>query len=375
MMKNNVDWTALRNDTAELIADASTTADTLPAICLAIRGLRDGNAWVLVPGLETPNFFTGYSTLYPNNQVVIEVGPDSPAGKAGLQVGDRIEQVNGQAPVPYEDVDAYPPCNEKEIDTSTQEHLTINRGGQSMQIVLEKTKQVEGMNPYNPPQGQRLGSDSSGIGYIELTFESGTHLEYAGDVQKLMRNMDKPPVCGWIIDLRLNQGGDIWSYIAGVGPILGEGELGGFEYTDGRREAWTYRNGEVLWNNEYRYESEVDGSIYKPKQFTPVALLTSPATRAAAELMLVAFEGRSDVRSFGEPTRGLPTLVTHTDLSDGSVLFVSGANSFDRSGTIYSGPIQPDVFVETDWSKFGTEQDLVIQAAMDWLHSQSSCNR
>jgi C-terminal processing protease CtpA/Prc len=91
--------------------------------------------------------------------------------------------------------------------------------------------------------------------------------------------------------------------------------------------------------------------------------------------MLVAFEGRSDVRSFGEPTRGLPTLVTHTDLSDGSVLFVSGANSFDRSGTIYSGPIQPDVFVETDWSKFGTEQDPVIRAAMDWLHSQSACTQ
>lgn len=373
MMKDNVDWVALRNDTADIIANARTTADTLPAICLAIRGLRDGNAWVLVPGLETPNFFTGYSTLYPDDQVIIEIGPDSPAGKAGLQVGDRIEQVNGHAPVPYEDMDAYPPCNEKVIDPSTQEHLMINRHGQSIRIVLDKTTQTEGMNPYNPPQGQRLGSGASGIGYIELTIESGVHLEYAGDVQKLMRNMDKPPVCGWMIDLRLNQGGDIWSYIAAVGPILGEGELGGFEYLDGRREPWAYRNGEVFWNNEYRYESEVDGSIYKPKRVTPVALLTSPATRAAAELMLVAFEGRPDVRSFGEPTRGLPTLVTHTDLSDGSVLFVSGANSFDRNGTVYNGPIAPDVLVETDWSKFGTEQDPVIQAALDWLHSQSSC--
>ena len=28
----------------------------LQAICLAVRRLKDGNAWVLVPGLETPNF-------------------------------------------------------------------------------------------------------------------------------------------------------------------------------------------------------------------------------------------------------------------------------------------------------------------------------
>jgi C-terminal processing protease CtpA/Prc len=101
--------------------------------------------------------------------------------------------------------------------------------------------------------------------------------------------------------------------------------------------------------------------------------LVSPATQAAGELLWVAFQGRPDVRSFGEPTRGLPTLITHTDLSDGSKLLVSGANSFDRNGTVYNGPITPDVLVGTDWSRFGTEQDPVIRAAMDWLHSQSAC--
>lgn len=373
MLKDNVDWTALRGDASELIANAKTTADTLPAICLAMRGLRDGNAWVLVPGLETPNFFTGYYNLYPDNQVVIRIDPDSPAAKAGLQVGDLIEQVNGHAPIPYDVTDGFPPCNAKEIDTSTEEKLVINRNGQSIQLVVERVTLTAGVETYLPPTGQRFGAEADGVGYIELTTQSGTQIEYATDVQKLMRNMDKQPVCGWMIDLRRNPGGNIWSYIAAVGPILGEGDLGGFEYLNGQREAWIYRNGEVLWNNEYRYESEVDGSVYEPKQVTPVALLVSPGTQAAAELMLVAFQGRSDIRSFGEPTRGLPTLVTHTTLSDSSVLFVSGANSFDRNGTIYNGPITPDTIVETDWSKFGTEQDPVIQSALDWLQSQSTC--
>lgn len=83
-----------------------------------------------------------------------------------------------------------------------------------------------------------------------------------------------------------------------------------------------------------------------------MALLVSPATQAAGELLLIAFQGRADVRSFGEPTRGLPTLITHTDLSDGSALFVSGAFSFDRNGTIYNGPIAPEMPVATNWSKF-----------------------
>lgn len=374
MRKDNVDWAALRQRNADIIANAETTADTRPVICKALRELQDGNAFLLVPGLQTPNFYTGYYALYPENKVIIRIDPDSPAEKAGLQVGDRIEQVNGHSPIPYDVTDGFPPCNEKEIDTSTQEHLVIDRNGQSMQMAVESVTLTAGVDPYLPPTGERFGADADGIGYIELTTESGAHLEYATDVQKLMRSLDKRPACGWIVDLRRIMGGDIWSYIAGVGPILGEGDLGGFEYRDGRREAWAYRKGEVFWNNEYRFESEVDGPIYKLQQATPVALLVSPSTQAAGELMLVAFQGRSDIRSFGEPTRGLPTLVTHTVLSDGSVLHVSGANSFDRNDTVYSGSIAPDVFVETDWSKFGTEQDPVILAAMDWLRSQSTCN-
>lgn len=373
MMKENVDWTVLRADTAGIIANAQTTADTYPAICKALSELKDGNAWLLVPSLEIPNFYTGYQPLYPENQVIIRIDPDSPAEKAGLRVGDRIEQVNGQPPIPYAEADAYPPCNTKEIDTSTAEQLVIQRDGQSLQINVARDKITAGRDPYQPSVGQRLGEAERGVGYIELTFESGSHLPYPTDVQKLMRDFDRTPVCGWMLDLRRIPGGDIWSYMAAVGPILGEGDLGGFVYSDGRQEAWTYRNGEVFWNNEYRHESEIDGSVYKPKRVTPVALLVSPATQAAGELMLVAFQGRADVRSFGEPTRGLPTLVTHTDLSDGSSIFVSGANSFDRNGTIYNGPIAPDVFVETDWSKFGTAQDPVILAAMEWLQSQSTC--
>jgi carboxyl-terminal processing protease len=373
MKNDNVDWATLRSDTADLIATAQTTADTYPAICSAVRQLRDGNAWLLVPGLETPNFYTGYQTLYPQNQIIIRIDPDSPAEKAGLQVGDRIEQVNGQPPIPYEEADAYPPCNARALDTSTEEQLLIQRGGQSMQITVTRNTIAAGTDPYLPPGGRRLGEDTAGIGYFELTFQSGTHLQYPTDVQKLMRNMDRTAVCGWMIDLRRIPGGDVWSYIAAVGPVLGEGDLGGFVYSDGRREGWTYRNDEVFWNNEHRYESEIDGSVYKPKRFTPVTLLVSPATQAAGELLLVAFQGRSEMRSFGEATRGLPTLVTHTRLSDGSQLLVSGANSFDRNGSIYNGPIAPDVLIETDWSKFGTEQDPVIQAAMDWLHSQSAC--
>jgi carboxyl-terminal processing protease len=372
MLKDNVDWDALRHDTSGVVANAQTTAATIPAICLALQHLQDGNAWMLVPGLEVPHFYPGYYTLYPEDNLIIQIDPDSPAEKAGLRVGDVIEEMNGLPPKPATDFAHDPPCNTEAIDANTQEHLTLLRSGRSVQATVEKVKLTSGKDIYNPPAGRRLEAKVSGVGYVELTVDSG-HSQYPSDVQTIMKKLDQTPVCGWVIDLRRNSGGDIWSYIAAVGPILGEGDLGGFVYLDGTRETWAYRDGEVFWNNEYRYESAVDGSIYKPKRVTPVALLASPATQAAAELVLVAFQGRAGVHTFGELTRGLPTLVTHTDLSDGSSIFVSGANSFDRNGKIYNSSISPDVMAATNWSQFGTAQDPVIKAATGWLQSQSAC--
>lgn len=282
MMSSNVDWTALRNETAGTIANAQTAADSYPAICKALGKLKDGNAWLLVPSLEIPNFYTGYQTLYPENQVIIRIDSDSPAEKAGLRVGDRIEQVNGQPPIPYAEADAFPPCNAKEIDTSTAEQLVIQRDGVSMQIEVIRDRIKAGRNPYNHPVGQRLGEDDRGVGYIELTFESGTHLQYPTDVQKLMRSMDQTPVCGWMIDLRRIPGGDIWSYIAGVGPILGEGNHGGFKYSDGRQEGWpiaTVRCSGIM-NIVTRAKSTVQST--SPSNLPPLLCWSAPQLKRLA---------------------------------------------------------------------------------------------
>jgi C-terminal processing protease CtpA/Prc len=374
MLKGNVDWDALRSASAGTIAGAKTTADTIPVICEALRHLHDGNAWMLVPGMEITNYNAGYTTLYPDNRVIISIDPSGPAVKAGLMVGDVIVERNGQQPKPYNDRDLYPPCNTEPIDQELQENLIMKRKGKTLAVTVTKTKLITGSDPYLPVTGQQFGSGAQSVGYLELTMETGSHVDYATDAQKLIRRLDQASVCGWAIDLRRNMGGDLWSYIAALGPILGEGDLGGFVYQDGTREPWVYRDGKVYWDKEIRSEGTVKGPIYEPRQTKPVALLISPATQAATELILVTFQGRPDVRSFGEPTRGLPTLMLNTTLSDGVRIFISGANAFDRTGKTYSTSIAPDLLVTNDWSAFGTAQDPVIQAATQWLQSQPACS-
>ncbi len=371
VFEKNADWTAIRKEAATISPDPKTTADTYPAICNALRALKDGNAFMLVPSLEIPNFDSGYSTLYPDYKIVADLTPNGPAEKAGLHIGDVIQEQNGHTADPYNPDDLWPPCNTKAPDASPQEKLVVLRDGQSLQITIDKAT-MKTDDKMGQSTGQRLGTDANGLGYLELATDSGWPA-YPGAVQQLVKKLDASPVCGWIIDVRRTGGGDIWSYLAGIGPILGEGDLGGFVYPDGRREPWAYRKGEVLWNGNRRDESAIDGAIYTPKRVTPVALLIGPGTQAAGELLVVAFQGRADVRTFGAATRGLPTLINHTDFSDGTRIFISGAFSYDRKDVIYKGPIAPDVPVETGWSKFGTDQDPAVQAAVSWLSAQSAC--
>src|SRR5438270_7244326 len=59
-----------------------------------------------------------------------------------------------------------------------------------------------------------------------LAVDGPTATAFATRVQELIRAVDQPPACGWIVNLRQNGGGLMWPMLAGIGPLLGEGEAG-----------------------------------------------------------------------------------------------------------------------------------------------------
>jgi hypothetical protein len=44
--------------------------------------------------------------------------------------------------------------------------------------------------------------------------------QYAASLQNVLRSLDVPTTCGWIVDLRKNIGGNMWPMLAGLGPLL-----------------------------------------------------------------------------------------------------------------------------------------------------------
>jgi len=103
------------------------------------------------------------------------------------------------------------------------------------------------------PFTTHLGADGHRIarlGYVRMFATYGTYATtaYAPKLQGLIRRLDAPAACGWIVDLRLNNGGTTAPMIQGIGPILGDGaKLVGYVNRDGTLiDAYGYRDGRVL---------------------------------------------------------------------------------------------------------------------------------
>src|SRR5262249_18390659 len=147
---------------------------------------------------------------------------------------------------------------------NSNKRITVRRAGVAQPLTF--TLSVAVSIAERDPNGRRFSAAAGSVGYIELPWTTGARAPYATLAQHVLRDIDQPAACGWIVDLRRTRGGDIWTYLAAVGPVLGEGEVGGFAYLDGQREPWAYRGGKVYWNNNERSESMVEGPLYQPRR-------------------------------------------------------------------------------------------------------------
>jgi len=223
-----------------------------------------------------------------------------------------------------------------------------------------------------PPSASRL---SDGFGYLEIppfTGSAQAAVEYATQIQQQIRDVDEQPTNGWIVDLQRNGGGNMWPMLAGVGPILGEGNVGGFRDAYGNLSVFAYRNGQALLDNNPM--CVVAGAPYAMKRPMPaVAVLTGQGTVSAAEAITVAFRARPRTRSFGGSTSGVPSNNVGQVLSDGAEIVLTEGFDVDRAGNVYRRAIVPDQLVATGsqigW--MGTAQDPTRTVADEWLHSLS----
>ena len=224
-----------------------------------------------------------------------------------------------------------------------------------------------------PPVGFRIDSTA---GYIRIPrFSGSSSTLFADEIQGLIREADTIGLCGWIVDLRDNGGGNMWPMLAGVGPILGDGVAGAFVDPDSVSLEWGYERG-AAGLIPGSVIAEVSGAPYDLiRGFPSVAVLTNPSTASSGEAIVTAFRGRPDTRSFGQPTSGLSTANRRFGLSDGAVILLTVSTFADRLGRLYGARIFPDEAVYGRGSSgLGSDDDPVVLRSLEWLRMQPGCH-
>jgi hypothetical protein len=208
-----------------------------------------------------------------------------------------------------------------------------------------------------------------------------------------MKELDANNPCGWVLDLRRNNGGFFYALMASVGPLyaIDNGTVGGQRYAGTYQESWSYRRrADGTDAFVVRGPAGDSGALtirnpFRPRRIgLPVAVLHSTSanasgqfvsvTASAGESITLAFRGGPPTRSFGLPTYGVASGRYPMFMIDSARIDITDSYMFDRRGfTPGNDAIQPDVTIQNSAVPTYTTSDVVVTAAVEWVQSQSSC--
>lgn len=211
---------------------------------------------------------------------------------------------------------------------------------------------------------------NNGIAYVRIPFvsvqDSAGVLKFANRLNDSVTSLLKRNPKGLIIDLRLNQGGNMYPMIAGLRSLYKEGNISEsytYEFKDKNTSPVIFRNDSLIC--EY-YKIKIDN--YKDYSRTRVAVLIGSSTASAGECTAASLTYRSPSVLIGEESMGL------TNGNDG--FMVSGNNiGFnlavgvlkDGKGKRLDEVIQPNIPVAGGDNFTELEKDLKIIRAVEWI--------
>jgi len=181
---------------------------------------------------------------------------------------------------------------------------------------------------------------------------------YSAALRTALQTFDKAALCGWIVDLRDDTGGNMWPMLAGLDPLLGPAPFGFFVAKGDVRVPWTRTLGGIVPSP---MQVAAPPAFALNQAAAPVAILIGPKTASSGEMTALALIGRPKTRTFGSDSGGFLSANVPIPLSDGAHLVVTESLVADRMGKVYSGTIQPDTAAGAE----GAEE-----AAKGWIEGQ-----
>lgn len=276
---------------------------------------------------------------------------DTPAFKAGVLAKDIIIKINGKS---TEGMDTNQAVSLIRGEEGTKVNLIVLRNGQQKNFSIPRAK-IE----IHPVKYSEQKTSLGNVGYIRLNQFSAN----AGkEMQSAIKDLEKKQVPGYILDLRGNPGGLLFSSV----------EIA---------RMWL-NNGTIVSTKDRQGEQEREVAAGKALTNKPLVILVNKGSASASEILSGAMQDNKRAVLVGSQTFGKGLVQSVRPLDDGSGVAVTIAKYFTPDGRdINKHGIDPDVKVELtekqeqdlwlrDRDKLGTLQDPQFAKAVEVLGKQ-----
>ncbi len=167
----------------------------------------------------------------------------------------------------------------------------------------------------------------------------------------------------WIIDLRVNSGGNMWPMLEALAPLFPEGPSAGSLDRLGRRSAeYAFRAGHFQRNRH----SMIELPVGKDRSKDALIVLYGRYTASSGEAVAACLEQRPNTTSMGEATAGYTTENGWTVLYDQLVVSIAESVLCTGDGGPYVTNIAPDIVVPDLAPRFDPS-DAALNAARAYL--------
>jgi carboxyl-terminal processing protease len=357
---NKVDWQAVRQQ--YLRKSYSNPQEAYKSIREMLKKLDDPYTRFMDPEefknmqVDTSGELTGIGITISQDEktkqlVVIAPIEDTPAFKAGVLAKDVIVQINGKST--------------KGMDTNQAVSLIRGEAGTSVNLLIQRSSERKNFSikrakiEIHPVRYSQQKTPIGNVGYIRLNQFSAN----AGkEMQSAIRNLESKQVTGYILDLRGNPGGLLFSSVDIARMWLNNGTIVSTKDRQGEQERET-ANGKALTNKA-------------------LVILVDKGSASASEILSGALQDNKRALLVGTQTFGKGLVQSVRPLEDGSGVAVTIAKYFTPNGRdINKHGIDPDVKVDlTDaqrkelWlnerEKLGTLQDPQFAKGVEILGKQ-----
>ncbi len=322
---NQVNWQAIRQD---LLSKKYTSREqAYAALKNALEKLGDTYTRFMDPKQyealtsQTSGELSGIGIRLEVNDrtkqlIVVEPIENSPAMKAGIQVGDQILQIDGKS---TKGMTVEQASNLIRGEAGSKILLQVGRGSQQISLALTRAR-IE-----LPTVRYSLKQDGSRqVGYIRLN-EFSSHA--AEQMRKAIQDLSGKNVEGFVLDLRGNPGGLLQASIEISRMWLNQGEI--------------VRTVDRQGNNE-----DISANQTALTRL-PLVVLVDGNSASSSEILTGALKDNNRATIVGTQTFGKALVQSVHPLSDGSGLAVTIAHYYTPKGTDISHKgIAPDVQIE-----------------------------